>query len=66
MLVISPRPAIAIAVILVTVIVCSFGIRAELNRGHISVLDHRSSPGENTAHALVAADAKRESESASP
>jgi hypothetical protein len=66
MRVISSRPAIAIAVILVTVIVCSFGIRAELNRAQNSVLEHRSSPGENAAHGHVAADAKRDTESASP
>jgi hypothetical protein len=66
MRVISSRPAIAIAVTLVTVIVCSFGIRAELNRAQNSILDHRSSPGENAAHGLVAADTKRESESAPP
>ena len=66
MRVISSRPDIAIAVILATVIVCSFGIRAELNRAKNSVPDHSSSPGENAAHGLVAADARRESESASP
>jgi hypothetical protein len=65
---ISPRAAIAIGVTLVTVIVCSLGIRAELTAANYSVLDHpsRSSPGEKAAPALVAGDEKRGTDSASP
>jgi hypothetical protein len=65
---ISSRPAIAIAVTLVTVIVCFLGIRTELKAANYSVLDHffRSSPGENAAPALVAVGDKRGTDSAPP
>jgi hypothetical protein len=65
---ISSRPAIAIAVTLATLIVCLFGIRAELKAANYSVLDHffRSSPRENAAPALVAVGDKRGTDSAPP
>jgi hypothetical protein len=65
---ISPRPAIAIVVTVLTLIVCSFGIRAELRAAHYSVLEHlfRSSPNEKAAPALVAVDEKRDTDSAPP
>jgi hypothetical protein len=51
---ISSRAAIAASVTLVTVVVCSFGIRAELRAANYSVLDHlcRSTPGEKAIPAL--------------
>jgi hypothetical protein len=58
---ISSRPAIAIAVSLATLIVCFFGIRAELKAANYSVLEHffRSGPSGNAAPALVAEGDKR-------
>jgi len=52
---ISSRVAIAIGVTLVTVIVCSLGIRAELTAANYAVPEHpsRSSPGEKAAPALA-------------
>lgn len=63
---ISSRPAIAAAVVLVTLTVCFLGIRAELKEANYSVLDHlfRSGPGDNAAPALVAGGAKRGTDSA--
>jgi hypothetical protein len=63
---ISSRPAIAIGVILATVIVCFLGIRAELKEANYSVLDHlfRSRSDDNAAPALVAGGAKRGTDSA--
>jgi hypothetical protein len=63
---ISSRPAIAIGVILATVIVCFLGMRAELKEANYSVLDHlfRSGPADNAAPALVAGGAKRGTDSA--
>jgi hypothetical protein len=65
---ISSRPAIAIAVSLLTLIVCFFGIRAELEGANYSVLEHffRSSPSENAAPALVSVGDKRGTELAPP
>jgi hypothetical protein len=65
---ISSRAAIPIAVTLVTVIVCFFGIRAELRAANYSLFDHffRSSPGEKAVPAFVAGDEKRGSDSAAP
>ena len=65
---ISSRAAIAIAVTLVTVIVCFFGIRAELKGANYSVFDHffRSGPSDNAAPALVAVGDKRSTGSAPP
>jgi hypothetical protein len=62
---ISSRAAIPIAVSLVTVIVCFFGIRAELRAANYSVFDHffRSSPGGKAAPAFAAGDQKRDSDS---
>jgi hypothetical protein len=63
---ISSRPTIAVAVVLATLIVCFFGIRAELKEANYSVLDHlfRSGPGDNAAPALVAGGGKRGADSA--
>jgi hypothetical protein len=63
---ISSRPAIAIGVILATVIVGFLGIRAQLKEANYSVHDHlfRSGPGDNAAPALVAGGAKRGTDSA--
>ena len=61
--------AIPIAVTLVTVIVCFFGIRAELRAANYSLFDHfffRLSPGEKAVPAFVAGDEKRGSDSAAP
>jgi hypothetical protein len=65
---ISPRLAIAVTVTLMTAIVCSFGIRAELKSANYSVHDHlfRSSPGEKAAPAFVAVGDKRGTDSAPP
>jgi hypothetical protein len=65
---ISSRPAIAITVTLVTLIVCFFGIRAELKGANYSVLEHffRSGPSENAAPALVAVGDKRGADSPPP
>jgi hypothetical protein len=61
-------PAIAIVVTLLTFIVCTFGIRAELKEAKQSVLDHRlrPTPGENAAPGLFAVDDKRGTELAPP
>jgi hypothetical protein len=63
---ISSRPAIAMAVILATAVVCFLGIRAELKEANYSVRDHffRSGPGDNAAPAFVAGGAKRGTDSA--
>jgi hypothetical protein len=65
---ISSRAAVAIAVTLVTAIVCFFGIRAELRTANYSVVDHllRSSASEKAAPSLVAGDEKRGSDLAPP
>ena len=62
------RPAIAIAVSLLTLVVCFFGIRAELKGANYSVLEHffRSGPAENAAPALVAVGDKRGTDLAPP
>jgi hypothetical protein len=52
---ISSRPVIGILVVLVTIIVCSVGIRAELRESKQSVVQHRlrSNPIEPVAPASV-------------
>jgi hypothetical protein len=64
---ISSRAAIPIAVSLVTIIVCFFGIRAELRAANYSVFDHffRSGPGEKAAPAFAAEHQKPDSDSVS-
>jgi hypothetical protein len=64
---ISSRPAIAVAVVVATLLVCFLGIRAELKEADYSVRDHffRSGPGDNAAPALVAGG-KRGADSAPP
>ncbi len=63
---ISSRPAIAVAVVVATAVVCFLGIRAELREANYSVRDHffRSGPGDNPAPALVAGGGKQSAEPA--
>ncbi len=65
---ISSRPAIAVAVVLATVLVCFLGIRAELREANYSVREHffPSGPADNAAPALVAGGGKRGADSAPP
>ena len=65
---ISSRAAIAVAVVLATLMVCFLGIRAELKEANYSVLDHffRSGSGDNAAPALVAGGGRRGADSAPP
>jgi hypothetical protein len=65
---ISSRPAIAVAVVVATVLVCFLGIRAELREANYSVREHFAPSGraDNAAPALVAGGGKRGADPAPP